>query len=32
MARPARFRAKPPHKITLTSTLGPSIKLDHRLW
>ena len=31
-ARPQRFRAKPPLSITLSSSLGPGVRLDHRLW
>eukprot|EP00322_Chrysochromulina_rotalis_P012411 CAMPEP_0115848254 /NCGR_PEP_ID=MMETSP0287-20121206/10824_1 /TAXON_ID=412157 /ORGANISM="Chrysochromulina rotalis, Strain UIO044" /LENGTH=247 /DNA_ID=CAMNT_0003302155 /DNA_START=179 /DNA_END=922 /DNA_ORIENTATION=- len=30
--RPQRFRNKAPTSITLCSTLGPAVKLDHRLW
>jgi len=30
--RPSRFRSKAPTSITLSSTLGPAVKLDHRLW
>jgi len=32
LARPTRFRGKAPLKITMTSTMGPSVNLDHRLW
>jgi len=30
--RPQRFRGKPPTSIAITSTGGPGIKLDNRLW
>jgi len=31
-ARPSRFRSKPPLSIVLSSTMGPGVKLDHRMW
>jgi len=30
--RPARFKGKAPRSITISSTTGPGVKLDHRLW
>ena len=31
-ACPARFKAKPPRRITIYSSQGPGVDLDHNLW
>jgi large subunit ribosomal protein L1 len=30
--RPDRFKGKPPTSLSISSTHGPAVKLDHRLW